>query len=431
MGDITKVVEAVVAQQSEKLAQITSVFDQAKAIRSEIDTSIGKALAAASAIKKVDTAEEDDFANKLLVKLRNTVSTVEAKRKSITSVVRDWLSDFITPENKLKLEIGRIVELRDSRADRIKKEADAAQAQINADLARKNYRVDRKKAIQQSILDNVGQRVFDLQTSIEKAVGVMTIETAAAIETKLKGIKFKLKEDYYLTLLDIGYDTKLMTQAEYDDLLKGAKGYFTYESVDENYRQTCTEVRDKWVASLPGKIEELKRLAKGGEEAKRLQSEIDARNKKEREEFDRAALQRREADQKAAAQAAEAEKTRNDFEAQARTQALDGSAPKGTRTIGFYQIDEPENLVKVAAIIQKIILFQIPENADDLKNGRKKKDVVVERYADGTVKHDPKTDGPVYTAGVQFFLDMLASMPYQPDIPGLTHKQRLATTAKA
>lgn len=414
-----------------EVARIATVFDQAKVIRTEIDTSIGKALAAASAIKKVDTAEEDDFANKLLVKLGNTVSAAESKRKSITSTVHGWLKDFIAPENKLKLEIGRIRELRDGRAARVKAEADAAQANINKDLSRKNYRVDLKKAIQQSILDNVGQRVFDLQTSIEKAVAVMTIESAAAVEAKLKGITFKLKEDYYLGLLDIGFKEELMTQGEYDDLLKGAKGYFTYESVNENYRQVCAEVRDKWVASLPGKVEELKRLAKGGEEAKRLQGEIDARNKKEREDFDRAALERRTADQKAAAQAAEAEKTKNDFEAQARAQSIDGGAPKGTRTIGFYQIDEPDNLVKVAAIIQKIILFQIPENAEDLKAGKQKKDVVIERYADGTIKHDPKTDGPVYTAGVQFFLDMLAAMPYQPDIPGLTHKQRLATTAKA
>jgi hypothetical protein len=63
------------------------------------------------------------------------------------------------------------------------------------------------------------------------------------------------------------------------------------------------------------------------------------------------------------------------------------------------------------------------------KSAEDKIKMVLQHGADGKPKVDKDGD-PIYTPGVQFWLDMATTIGYKPDIAGLTQKTKVSTVAK-
>lgn len=402
----------------EGLAPIAPAVDKYKTNRALIDDKKAKATAALSVIKKVDTPEEDEFAAKLLVKCGATLTSMENLRKEYTKLLNDFIKDEIKPENELKLEMGRVKGLRDTRANGLAAAAKAASDKIAEEVEHNKTVHEIKGKLKLHVDEGIQGRIADFDNAInENLKKGLTPENGKAFADRIAAIKPSMKQEVYEKLFQIDR-TKILkhTDAQFAEALEPCKGYFTYERVSGTYQDMAEALRDSWVQKIPAKVQELKRLAKGGEDAAKLQERINQRDIDEKAERDRIAEKnRKEAETRITNETNDA-KLSEDFKGQVKTQGVASAAPKNTRTMVYYTLEPNISLVKIAHVVSSMIINMISTPEAQLKQVYK--------------KESEKPEDVEYVEGIQYWLNQMATLGYTPKIEGLVRREKLITVAK-
>lgn len=371
-------------------------------------------------IKVIVDDKQDKYINDLIVICNDNISEMESLRKAYTKRVNDWLKDEIAPENALKVEVASLVAMRNDRARRITAENEKKNAAINAEKIKQLAEAEVKGMMKESFETGLIKKIQAFETSIESYFMQNLKESnGPAVEKAFRGLKPSLKEDFYLSLFDVGYDVNKMTQDHYDDLIKRAKGYWTYEAINTKYVEEANAIVAKWIEKIPQRIKELGLIASGDERVKKIVEERDANLKAE---------SAKEVEQKIAqikttvANEVQGEQMSASFQAQAQEQNLTPAA--GTRNKRIFLIENPGDTLTLSKIIGSIIIHTIP----NLSAAQKIK-MVIEHDKDGKMNLDKDGD-PIYTPGVKYWLDTAATLSYKPEIKGLKEKIKVTTIAK-
>jgi len=400
---------------------IKGVFDTALANRATIDEKKSKISGAIKAtrakIKEIKTQAEDEYLNKLIVKSNNTVGEIEALRKAYTGKVNAWLKQEIGPENELKLEIAPLVEMRNAYAKKLTQENAKRQAEIDKEKNRKIYEAEIKSKMKISVETGVIDRVVAFEKSIEVYfMANLTATNKATFKAKLEGFKPTLKEENFLTLFYVDYDIDKMSPDEFDALVKRAKTYWIYETINKEYQTACLEILKVWIDKIDSRVRELEVLAKGGQEADRAAKIIAEREADRKNQVAADAEIKKSQAQAKANDAAQGEILTAEFTAQAQGQNL--VDPAGVRNSTYFTIDNPEDTVEVGRIIASIIMHTIPNKS---KEDRIK--MILKHDKDGKPLKDADGD-PVYTDGVAYWLNLAAGMGYNLGAKGLTMRTK-------
>lgn len=427
----TKTVNLVTGQEAKEATSIQlikNVMQVAITNRALIDQKKEKASAVIAqvrkSVKEIGDEKTDKYINDLIVISRNTLADMEALRKAYTKKVRDWLDLEIAPENELKLEVNALVEMRNARAKKLKDLADAKAKVIEEEKQKKLYEAEIKGKMKLSFERGIIERAVAFEQGLEEyIVKNLTVSNGEKMITALKGIKPHLKEDFFLSLFIVDYDPKRMSPEEFDNLVKRAKTFWIYETINAEYIATAEEIKTKWIATIPQRVKELQIIAAGGAQAERVKSIVEERDKIAKEEAKKEIETKINKAETAALQEVQGEQMSAEFKAQAAAQVIE--RPTGGRETKFFVLDNPADTFQVAKIIASIIAHAIPS-----KNAEERFEMVVQHGADGKPKVDKDGD-PVYTPGVQFWLDMALTLGYKPELPGLTLKTKVTTIAKA
>lgn len=414
----------VKAQEDEPVSVIVKIAEIAVANKKEINGKYDRAMLAISKIvsKGVETDEDDKLANDMIVKCNSTVTAMQELRKAYTGPINDYLKVQIEPENKLKLEIAKVVGMRNSRAMRNAEKARLQNAQIDKEKNYKLYEASVKKAMQESVELGIHSKLEELRAWLAKAFAMMTKANIANVESQMRGIKPRLKEDYYISLFQVDYDNLSMDQAQFDELVGRAKGYWTYEKINDGYVDMFNKEMNAWLERLPTRIKELDIIDNGGEEAARLRDIVAQREAKEAAEAQKQAEAKKLAISQAAGEAEQKAVYDAEFEAQAQTQRT-ADLPSGTRSSYYFILNNEveKDLMKLSKVLGSLIINMI---------GEMKWTEVFEHDQQGLVKRD-KHGNAIYVDGIKFWLDRAAKLKYVPQIEGLKQIHITSTVAKA
>lgn len=232
------------------VALIKNVMEVAIKNRELIDIKKGAASnvikAVRAKIKTIETDAQDKYFNDLIVISSNTVQEMERLRKEYTGKVNAWLKEEIAPENELKVEIGELVNMRNVRARRLKEAADKRAEEIQKKKDRELYVIQVKKEMQIQVETGLVDKIIALEKSIEEYfIKNLTALNGAKMKQALEGMRPGLKEDFFLSLLQVDFDSNLMSQSEFDDLVKRAKTYWIFEDINKRYQENAAEVIKK------------------------------------------------------------------------------------------------------------------------------------------------------------------------------------------
>jgi len=406
---------------------IRSVMEIAVTNRVAIDEKKAKASAVIKAVrdklKVIDTVAQDQYVENLIVISRNTAGEMEKLRKEYTAKVNAWLKDEIAPENELKAEIQALVDMRNARAKQIADKAAQESARIQAEKDKSTYEIEVKRALKASVEKGLYDRIVALDNSLaDWFVKNIRPETAAGMEKSLKGMSPKLKEDIYLSWFMVDTDSARMSIEEYNALVARAKAHYTYETINEKYVGEAKPIIQKWVEKIPSRVKELELIAKGGDQGERVKKIAEEREANERQEAAKAVEDKLTASVQKINEEAQGEQMSAEFKAQAQEQKVE--QPTGTREQKFFVLDAPGNTLQVSKIVGSIIIHMIPH-----KSAEDKIKMILKHDKNGKPALDKDGD-PVYTDGVQFWLDQVAGLGYDPKIEGLTLKRKISTVAK-
>lgn len=390
---------------------LTTVIEINNSIRKE---KFERAMAFMSGIKQVTNEEEDKYANDLLVAVRERVTELETLRKKYSRPLDAWMSEQISIENQLKAEAERIRKYRNDYANDLDKQAKAKQKLIDDKKKFDQHEADVKGRLKISVEVSVSKRLVALESAVSEILNRMTLESVESEKQKLN-IKPVLKKEFFDSLFVVEYDKTIFTPEQFKALQDRAKGYWTYERINEEYVKKANEIIQKWVDQVPFRVKELEKIAAGDATAK---AAADKRIEDDQKEL-RANATKQEQQIVTSAQAqVQDESLRADFAAQVQTQDIETVRAQTRRK---YRIDttKDSNLMEVSAIVSKMIINLIAEN--DFKS-------IYKMDKEGKVKLDADGD-VVYVDGVQYWLDQMAKISIPVKIPGLVCTEYKVTKA--
>jgi len=245
-----------------------------------------KAVAAMKGITAVESDEDVEKANGLLVRVRSTFDKVQGLRTEITKPL-DELKEMlmvyekdISTDAKAKNDYNRI---RQMIGDYQQKKLDE-QKKKDAEAAR-NKAVELAKVNMRQVMQNNFNKVFnELSINIDKYArehfNTSTVETWDAAVASFSKIVPKLKMDLYekcFILQNTG-----LTPEEQVEFGRQLVAEISYESQNEEYKKIAMPILADWKARIPElKAEKIKIEAAGEEERARLEKEKKQREEKE------------------------------------------------------------------------------------------------------------------------------------------------------
>lgn len=254
----------------------------------QINTSVTKAMAALSAITVIETAEQDEYAKNLLVKVSNTYKNVNALRMEITGPLDEIKSKFMEPEKRISTdpaaknsEYIRVKMLRDAFAQKEAKRIADEKAKIDHDLKCNNELSRVRGALQTAVDTGVLSAVQASQGALVTYWNTITLDSFAAAEQRFAN-KPALKPEVYNGMFNVAYDSSLVAEAAYTGLVTECKSRNTYEVVNAQFVEKLQPIINEWAGKLPQRKAELEQAKAEKDEADRKENE--ARLERERKE---------------------------------------------------------------------------------------------------------------------------------------------------
>lgn len=387
-----------------------------------------KAMAALSVIKTVESDEEDEKAAHLLGRVRPTFEAVQKMRKEITDpmdAIKSQLMDF---EKKISTAKGsgseyvRVKQLRDTYANKKAAEARVEQERIQHEKDVKFEEANIKSELVKSIELGVFDLIKEGEVGLTKFVSGMTLKNFDDQLVKLN-YKPKLKTDAYSKLMQVPYNSTLITVDKYNEIVKGLGEKFQYDNINAAYSEQASNVLGKFKKEvIPLRKVELEERAKSSADEQKIKAEQDQKDldDKLREVEQSYESEKKEVAEKADDKAAEI-KIDAEFEAQVSSQGIEEQ--KGIRKNVIYTIDE-SILAKPSAVIDVIIKAMTNVMVDAKFKG------IVKRDAQGFPKLDP--DGKTqYVDGVSFWLKELSKLKIDINIDNLNKIEEVSTIVKS
>lgn len=396
-----------------------------------MDEKSSKAMAALSALKKIDSDEDEKIVRHVLGRVRATFEEIQKMRKDVTGpldAIKSELMEFekrISTDKNSNSEYIRGKKMLDQYAN--KKAADAAAEQLKIQLE-KDIKLEEAN-IKSQLIKSIELGVFDLvkegEIGLTKFVAEMTSDNYDEKLGKLN-YKPKLKPDAYSKLMQVDYNRQLITVDKFTEIIKVLGDKFEYDNVNAAYSEQALIVLEIFKKDvIPLRKIELDERAKSSADEQKIKAEQDKENLKAKlEEVDQTyESEKKEVVEKAEDKAAES-MIDAEFEAQVSLQQIDEQ--KGVRKNLCYSLNE-DALSKPSALLDTMVKVMTHVIADAKFKG------IVKRDSQGFPKLD--SDGKVqYVDGINYWLKELAKLGIDTDkvkIPNLDKIEDVSTIVRA
>lgn len=282
-------------------------------------------------IVSVETDEEIEAANNLLVRVRATFTKIEGLRKGITKPLDDITDALMVYEKKISTDpkvqnnynrIRLMIGAAQQRKLDAQRSAEAEAARVKqAEIWKSEY----KQLVQNRFSKLMGELSAGIHKYATEHFNTATLELWDAAVSNFVKINPKLKENVYNECFIIPSNLDKPEVVYYREVLKQE---LTYESQNAEYQKIALPIMADWKAKIPDlKIEKTKIEQAGAEEKVRLEQEKKEReereNKQRQDDLDRMEREKNES--------AEQEKKMNVMQAsfveQAVTQQIEDAGP--------------------------------------------------------------------------------------------------------
>lgn len=374
----------------------------------EMNDKVTRACAALSTVDKITNDEEDEEAKKLLVKVRNTYTLVQQKRKEITDPFDTMKAELMKIEKQIDTKKGsgsdyhRVKSARDKYANDKLKAQQVKEQEIRLRKLKDQEIIRVKGEMKLAVENGVFDAISNGNIQMMNRIAGSTFDTIQEIERQLKGYKPKLAQKLFEAWLDVRYDDKLISSIEFADIKTKARDHFKYEKVNLTYCEKVEEsLKEFRQVTIPQRKIELEQIQAMSEEQKKLameQSRDDMLNeiehKKQQDEKARIENIQQARDE------TEGEILDNEFEAQVALQ--DKEELSGVRKNVTYTLDAEATKKPILAIDLITKLMAKVLSHPDSKG-------FLQRDTSGF----PKTDDngrPIYVPGMAYWLKEAARL---------------------
>lgn len=276
-----------------------------ESIYAQMEKSSTNAVKALKKVTGIETDEQDEKVERLLVKVRNTYKKVETLRKGITGPMNDIKKLLMEPEKSISNAVGtnneyeRVKKLRDKYAEtkhqlEIKRQQ---KIQREKDIALEKARI--KNAYETKVSEGLLQANEDLNAALKKAFNDTTLETLPKLQTRMNRGAI-LREPVYNSWFEglVNANLSLVPKQDVEKIRDAVKKEKPYPVCLNLYQTEAKKIMESWSDTLPELKEALK---KGKEEAKKLAE----RASKEEEEKAKKAREKQQEESKAALKGAQ------------------------------------------------------------------------------------------------------------------------------
>lgn len=324
-------------------------------------------------ITSIETDEELEAASGLLVKVRNTYGQMEELRKTTTAPLDELKSKMMEYEKDVENEGKRVrqVVAKYNQVKIDKKNADeAAAAKVKE---KENHKVDLSARMKKNLSDFVINRVREFDDGSAKWFNEMTLDNYDVLSGQFKSYKPKMKDTQYLDCFKIEFNKNLITQEEFDELVKDVKTQETYEKWNTEVVKVLAPTFNDWVAKLPERKEELLKLKNATDDAERKKIEEDQKRKAEDEQRERQRQlnEMQKQSDEAIERSVDVDKMENEFREQAVNQQSDDVGP--VKVIMKFKDDKPVKAIS-EIIYQSFMHPKFPSIVKKNKDGSDKFD---------------------------------------------------------
>lgn len=388
-----------------EISKISSVEKSLKIGLPVMKESNKNALIAISAIKKVETDEEDNNAQAVLVKIKATYQKIQDIRKGITDPIDKFKKELIEYEKPFDHKKGAA----DSEYNRVKKLRDSYANKKYEASERKRKEIELKNLYEQS----KSQYVFDLETSISEGIsnlilqgdksmilfkGKMNLDNWDEMVKKLN-YKPRLKKETFINFTEI---------VTVPDIKEGDKNE-CYQSLinrfgdfNAHYSAKALERLNKFKLSLPQYKEDL------------TAGRYEINEEKSIKLAEKLCLEEKAKDLEKIAGEKDDKIISSEFASQVSIQEIKNL--EGVRKTDYVRLENEEGL-KLAETISRVVIHCLSDPSFD---------GLFKKNKDGTIKKDSQGNGD-YCDGVSFWLKHLAKSKESISIPGVNISKIIST----
>lgn len=321
-------VESIAIIPQDKIKSIPALIEE------NLPTMIKGSTLADEAMEKitsVETDEEIEAANNLLVKVRATFTKVEGLRKGITKPLDEITEALMVYEKKISTDpkvqnnynrIRMLIQNAQQKKLDTQRAAEAEAARVKqVEIWKSEY----KQLVQNRLSKLMGELSSGIHTYATGYFNTATLDLWEEAVSKFSKINPKLKENVYNDCFIVPSNLDKPEIVYYREVLKQE---LTYESQNAEYQKIALPIMADWKAKIPDlKAEKIKIEQAGAEEKAKLEKEKKEReereNKQRQDDLDR--IEREKNEQ------AEQEKKMNVMQAsfveQAVTQQIEDAGP--------------------------------------------------------------------------------------------------------
>lgn len=345
------------------LIKIEPIVELIKAFVPDADEKTGRAVKAMEAITSIETDEELEQVNGLLVKVKPSYDKYSTLRKAITEPLDQLKAELMQYEKRVAYD-GKsdnqytrlrnlVAQYQQQKLDKIKEAEEAARKKKEFE----DYKVDLSTQIKQKLVNLVMDRVVETEEWFKKYFDETTLENWDERVKLPMSLKPGLNEKYYIQCMTVVYDIRKITVEQFNEFLENIKKEEPYDKWKALVIEGLTPIMNEWRAKIPAiksqKIELANASAKDKERiAQEQKMQADAEAERKRQDF--ANLQKQAND--TIAKEGELNKMSNAFVEQASVQQMGDKGlvkkvmkftkpelvPKALSTIIFHVLGHPK-----------------------------------------------------------------------------------------
>lgn len=288
------------------------------------------AVAAMQAITVIESDEDKQKVNDVLVGVRNTYESIKKLREEITKPLDETKSSLMEFEKSLEPDGIRLRNLI-SGYDQAKIDAkQKIEEEARIQKEKENHKVDIIARIKKNLADMIIERVRQVQSGSKSYFEACKLEDFDAKAKSFKSFKPVLKrEEHYDKCFNVEYDKNIISETEYAQIFVDIRADEPYDKYDEAVKLVVIPVLNDWIGRIPDLKQKLIDVKNASDETERKRI-IDEQNKKSEEEDkvrqDQITNMQQTSDENINREVA-VDKMQNEFREQAMTQEVGDTGP--------------------------------------------------------------------------------------------------------
>lgn len=303
------------------------------------------AVAAMKNITEINSDEDLENVNRLLVKVRSTYDKVYAIRTGITTSIdqtKEFLMQFEKDldQNGKNNDVVRLRGLMGQYKQKILDENNRIKREAEIQKLKENHKADVIARIKKNLADMVIARAAEVQSGSKKFFDDTTLEDWDAKAKTFMSFRPVLKTETYNKCFQVSYNPELLPEKEFLQLTAEIGAEETYVVWDAKVADVVAPILNDWRGRMDDiKQDKIKLRDATESEKSRIEKEQKAKaDHDEQVRKDQIAEMQKESDHKIE-QEKQVDKLQNDFREQAVTQKLDDAGP--VKLIAKFKEDKP------------------------------------------------------------------------------------------